>query len=255
MEFLKSNYTDISLIDVERVPIYVVRPKGDFKTYKTIVFYHGWGSNAKNQIFRANILASYGYQVILPEARYHGERGKLDYDDVSVLRNRICEVIMHNIEEFPKIYRYMVQNLGVDEENIAVGGHSMGAITASGLFTFKQSLKVAMLFNGVCDWKWLVDAITKGDVSYESMRINEFMLQMNPKEHLENLVDREMILYNGEDDDVISPIAQESFYEAAKVVYSEKEKLRFTKWEATSHQLTTQMLESAIIALKEEIKF
>lgn len=256
MDFLRSDFININLIEIDDVPVYVVRPKGDFEKYKTIIFYHGWGSSAQNQIFRANILASYGYQVILPEARYHGTRGELDYEDKDVFRNRICEVIMHNIEEFPKIHKYVVENLDTDDEHIAVGGHSMGAITASGLFTFKQSLKVAMLFNGVCDWKWIVDEITaSGEVSYEMMRINEFMLQMNPKEHLSNLVDREMIMYNGEEDDIISPKAQENFYKEAKEYYLEKDRIRFTKWEATAHQLTTQMLEKAIMTLKEEIKF
>lgn len=255
MEFLKSEFIDVNLENVEGIPIYVVSPKIKCDKYKTIIFYHGWGSSAKNQIFRANIFASYGYQVILPEARYHGQRGNLDYDDKDILKAKLNEIIMHNIEEFPTIYRYIVNELKADEENIAVGGHSMGAMTSAGLFTFKKSLKVAMLFNGVSDWKWLVDLSNDEKQSYETMRINEFMLQMNPKEHLENLVDRELIIYNGAEDKSVNPEVQEEFYNLARKAYTDESKIRFIKWEATGHQLTTQMLDRAIMSLKEEIGF
>lgn len=256
MEYLKSEYVDIKKQSINEIPLYVLSPKGCKEKYKTIIFYHGWGSSAKNQIFRANILASYGYQVVLPEARYHGERGTLDYEEAETVRAKMCQTIMHNIEEFPTLYKYVTDELKADEQNIVVSGHSMGAITASGLFTFKQSLKAAVLFNGACDWEWIVDSINStGEVTYEMMRINEFMLQMNPKEHLENLSDRYLIMYNGEEDKTIDPKVQEKFYELAKDSYKDKSKIKFEKWEATSHQITTQMLEKAIITLKEELNF
>lgn len=139
MTYLKTNYADIKkIIIADKTPAYVIRPKNIEGKLKTIIFYHGWSSCAKNQIFRANILASYGYQVVLPEATFHGERGSLEYDDIEVVKRYMLETIMHNIEESPAIFKYVVEKLDADPKNIAVSGHSMGAITAGGLFTFNK---------------------------------------------------------------------------------------------------------------------
>ena len=45
--------------------------KENFKI-KNLIFYHGWSSSAENQLFRANIFASFGYRVFLPDAIFHG---------------------------------------------------------------------------------------------------------------------------------------------------------------------------------------
>ena len=49
MDFLRSDFININLIEIDDVPVYVVRPKGDFEKYKTIIFYHGWGQVHKTK--------------------------------------------------------------------------------------------------------------------------------------------------------------------------------------------------------------
>lgn len=44
-------------------------------------FYHGWTSTKELQSLRGHILAAYGYDVIIPEAINHGERGLIDYEE------------------------------------------------------------------------------------------------------------------------------------------------------------------------------
>ncbi|MGO1580439.1 MAG: alpha/beta hydrolase family protein [Peptoniphilaceae bacterium] len=257
MEYLKSDFAELRKINIGEVPAYVITPKNNLKEQKTIVFYHGWGSDAKSQIFRGNIFASYGYQVLIPEARFHGERGQLDYEDEEIAKRYMAQVIMHNIEEFPKIHKYIIEELSADPNNIAVGGHSMGAITSGGIFTFKTDLKTALIFNGTMDWKWLVDKSIEDEdeISYERMRINDFLLQMNPMDHLEDIKDRYLVLFNGEDDDVVDPSSMEKFYKEALKHYQDKSLINFEKFEDTFHQLTTQMLDKAIMFIKEKINF
>ncbi|MHC5099422.1 phospholipase, partial [Peptoniphilus genitalis] len=110
MEYLKTNCSDIKEVMIGKVPAIIIEPKEE--TNKTLVFYHGWGSDNERQIFRGNIFASYGYRVVLPEARYHGERNeeKLDHGDKEVEGKYILKVIMHNIEEAPSIFNYIEEN-------------------------------------------------------------------------------------------------------------------------------------------------
>lgn len=256
MDYLKTNYADIKKVLIaEKTPAYVITPKNIDGKLKTIIFYHGWSSSAKNQIFRANILASYGYQVVLPEATFHGERGSLEYDDIEVVKRYILETIMHNIEESPAVFKYIEEELNADPENIAVSGHSMGAITAGGLFTFNKKVKAALIFNGSLNWSWIVESLKEGEEdSYERMRINDFMIQMDPMTHLNAIENRPLAMLNGMEDDTVDPKAQEEFYKEAVKVYSEKEKIVFTEYEHTTHQLTTHMLEDGIRFLKEIAK-
>lgn len=257
MEYLNMNYSTIEETKIGKTPVYIITPKGE-NIDKTIVFYHGWSSNKGNQVFRANIFASYGYRVILPEAQYHGERSikNFDYSDEEIVRKYMLETIMHNIEEAPAIFKYIKEDCG---GKIAVGGHSMGAITAGGLYNFKKDLKMAFIFNGVNDWAKLVQDINKDKdiqkVSYTELRVNDFFLDMNPMNQLENFKDRPIVLYNGEEDDIIDPKGQKNFAEELEKVYTKKELLDFQIFESTAHQLTSRMLETAIIFSKEKAGF
>lgn len=253
MDYLKMNYSDIERVKIGQVPALIIEPRE--KTDKTIIFYHGWGSCKENQIFRGNIFASYGYRVILPDARHHGERNDLDldYEDRGVEKDFILKVIMHNIEEAPSIFNFIEEKYPGGQ--IAVGGHSMGAITAGGLYTFKRDLKMAFIYNGVNNWTALVDSVNKikgqEEIEEEEFRIQGFFLDMDPMASPEIFKDRPMVLYNGREDDVIDPRGQESFARAIEKVYSDKKLLDFQIFDMTSHQITTQMLESSIIFSKE----
>ena len=160
---------------------------------------------------------------------------------------------MHNIEEAPSIFNYIEENYPGNE--IAVGGHSMGAITAGGLYAFKKDLKMAFIFNGINNWKELVRGVNElknqDKIDEREFRINEFFLDMNPMDSPEAFNDRPLVLYNGEDDDVIDPSGQESFVKEVEKVYEDKKLLDFKLFEMTGHQVTTQMLEEAIKFSKE----
>lgn len=257
MEFLRSDFCIYDKREINGVPVIIVTPKCENKNIRTIVFYHGWGSDNVNQVFRANIFASYGYRVVLPCARFHGKRGELDYENEEVARKYMLETIMHNIEEAPAIFKFIKEEFGSNE--IAIAGHSMGAITAGGLYCFKKDLKMAFIYNGMNDWGFLVDEINnKKDIKntpYEELRINDFFIDMNPLENCESFKDRPMVLFNGEDDNVVNPKAQENFYNRAVKIYTNKELINFEKFEQTSHQLTTQMIDMSIQFSKEVAKF
>ena len=253
MDILESSFADIKKIELENKSLYLIRPKYLKAPYKTVIFYHGWSSSAKNQIFRANILASYGYQVVLPEALNHGERGLLDYTDMNVIKEKFFPTLMNNIKEAPELVDYVKKNLEIDDEHLYVAGHSMGAITAGALFTFNRSIKSALIFNGTLNWKWLVNlvnSLNSKEADYELARINEFMLNMDPMEHINDIKDRPIAMLNGELDNVISAKAEEEFYNKAKAEYSDENLIFFKKYENTYHQLTTQMMEDGIRFLK-----
>lgn len=247
MDILKSDIADVKkdIIDGE-IPVYILSPKYIEKPYKTIVFYHGWSSAAVNQIFRANIFVSYGYQVILPEALYHGERGTLDYEDEMIFGKYFAKVLLNNLEEWPKIYNYIYKNCDIDK--LYISGHSMGAMTAGAIFGMDDRINAAVVFNGALKWEWLIEWLD--DMSEDQIESNKKLREFDPMNDLKNYINRPIAMLNGELDDIVSPKAEEDFYNELYKLYDKKDRIYFGKYEETYHQLTTYMIEDAIRFLK-----
>lgn len=66
-------------IIVADIPCFEIAEAGE-EPLVELLLYHGWGSNAEKQRFRGQLLAAFGYRVIVPEIAGHGVRGALAYD-------------------------------------------------------------------------------------------------------------------------------------------------------------------------------
>lgn len=99
------------------------------KAKGVVLFYHGWSSQKEFQAVRGRILASYGYDVVIPDAVNHGHRGTLDYES-KVVYPDFWQTIFQNLTEVPVMLEYIQENW--PDTPIAVMGHSMGGFTALG---------------------------------------------------------------------------------------------------------------------------
>lgn len=244
---LKSKFFDMREIKITRTPATLITPKTGEEKYKTIVFYHGWSSSKENQIFRGSIFALYGFQVLIPQSNYHGCRSiGLNYEDPEVEREYLPRTIMDNIIEAPAILRELVEIYNADPDNLYVSGHSMGAMTAGCLFTFSDLFKGALVFNGTLNLKPMIDEYKRETTTEEVSRIHEFILQVDPVNHIDKLKDRKLIMLNGAEDGDVNPKWQRDFYEKAKEVYKDKSKIVFETFPGTPHVLTTNMMEEGI---------
>lgn len=244
---LKSKFLGIREIKIKRTPATLITPKTGEEKYKTIVFYHGWSSSKENQIFRGSIFALYGFQVLIPQSNYHGSRNTgLNYEDPAVEREYLPRTIMDNIIEAPEILRELVEIYNADPDNLYVSGHSMGAMTAGCLFTFSDLFKGALVFNGTLNLKPVIDEYKSETSTEEVDRIHEFILQIDPINHIEKLKDRKLIMLNGAEDCDVNPKWQREFYEKAREVYEDNSKIIFETFYGTPHVLTTNMMEEGI---------
>lgn len=257
MKYLKSNFSDISRIRIKDIPLYVIEPKEKSFGVKNLIFYHGWSSSSLKQIFRGNIFSAFGYRVFLPDAIYHGERSPIDYEDSNIGSQYFIYCINKNIRESKDIISYIKNKYPY--EDIGVAGHSMGAISSAGVFTLDEDLKAAMIFNGILDYEYFVDrAKEKVDFSKLNEKFKQapaYLLEVNPMNNLDKLIDRPLLLFNGDEDNIIDPDIQEDCSKKLYKLYKNKELLSFKRFELTTHQLTSQMLEEAIIFLKDRVNF
>ena len=239
---------------IDEIPCLIYRPKRKIGLYPTVINYHGWSSNKEFQHFKATILASFGYQVIVPDALYHGERGSLNYTEEGKLENYLHKVLLQSIEESDVLLDYAIKKLGAEEQNISVIGHSMGGFTSAGVFLKHPSLKTMVVINGSCAWAKMLNSVDQKQRSKEELSSELQKLEaMDPYDNLEKFYKRPFLLLHGKEDDTVPIESQRIFFEKAKSYYGKDQKdIRFYEIPNIPHVVTMHMFEQVISWLGRE---
>ena len=227
-------------IYIDSIP--VLHIEGSRPSKGSIIFYHGWESTASNQIFRARIMAMDGYDVYLPEAVHHGERKDIDYTKPRAYLH-FWDTIFKNMEEAASLISYMKNR---KEHLLAVGGHSMGAFSAMGIFMTYENIPALIALNGSGHWIQSNEEFkrrrgvedTLSGLKNMELRIRE----QDPIKRLSCVRNRSLLLLNGAADDVVIPTGQMYFYEQARQCI-DKGLLKSKQYEGVGHFVTTNMME------------
>lgn len=244
MPYLLSNKNVIEEnVKIKDIPCIILRPSNENGKVPTIIFYHGWSSTKEMQRFRGFILCSLGYQVIIPDAIYHGERNPIDYTSISNASKYFWKVILKNIDESEYIIEESINKNNADPKRIGVMGHSMGGFTAAGIFANNSKINCSVIFNGSCNWeksneifsKILEDNISNGE--------EKEIKSLDPINNLEKLIDRPMLILHGDSDAVVSIEPQRIFHSKINSLYKEKSRIELIEYPNVNHHLTTSMME------------
>lgn len=236
-------------IRIGEIPTIVLTPKDKMVSFPTIIFYHGWSSNKEAQRFRGFIFSSLGYQVIIPDAIFHGERNALqNYNQKSAVKY-FWDVILKNIEESDQIIDYAINNLKCDPNRIGVAGHSMGGVTSAGVFTENENIKASVVFNGSFNWKHsnIIFKESLEGFGEPDAKIQERIDSFDPIKNLEKIVDRPILMLHGGNDPVVNINPQRKFYEKILPLYNDKLMIKFIEYPYLAHFVTTNMMEEACI--------
>lgn len=227
--------------------------KNNKEKIPTIIMYHGWGSNKESQRLRAFILANLGYQVIIPDAIYHGERNRLEKYDAKTSTKYFWPTILNNIEEAKKLLDYCIMHYNVDPDRIGIIGHSMGGFTAAGVFTYNEQIKTVVILNGSFNWKQANQMLKKmiglednNSFVEEEKKVN----LIDPMNNMELILDRPVLLLHGSHDSVVNIESQRLFFEEVKPQYSDKSLIQLIEYNNLNHFVTTNMMEEAAIWFK-----
>ena len=246
-DYLKSSNIIEEKIYIEDIPAILFRPKGVDGPVKTIMFYHGWTSSKEGQRLRALIYATVGYQVLIPDAIYHGERGPIDYNTAD--GTYFWRTILNNLDESDILIEELIGRYNADPENISVIGHSMGGFTAAGIFTHNTGIKSAVVFNGACAWGYaneILKAQIGIEITDELKELENRINKIDPLNNLELLKDRPIFMAHGNKDGVVSIESQRYFLRKAKPVYSNQSLVKLIEYHNVNHHITTGMMEDSI---------
>lgn len=238
-----------SRILINDIPALVLTPKNTSKLLPAIILYHGWGSSIEKQEFRGYILSTFGYQVIIPCAIYHGERNPIDHRNPENAGKYFWDIIFKNVEESSLIIDYAIKSLSADPNRLGVCGNSMGGFTSAGVFTSNPDIKALAVFNGSCNWDCSND-LFKSNLDMENIKtpkdLQEKLDKYNPMLNLENIIDRPILMLHGDNDTLVGIEAQREFYKEVAPKYEGSERLKFIEYPKLNHFVTTNMMEEAV---------
>ena len=249
--FMKgSGIIKIKSIRLGGIPCLYIKPNYECEERSMVIYYHGWSSKKENGLFIGKILAFHGYDVIVPDAIYHGERNSLDKYNVEAMKNYFWNVIINTVKEYKKLVLGAAELLGTDKDKVAVMGSSMGGFIASGVFADNKEIKCLVNMNGACAWEKAesifkeLDREGKGAASPKQRRL---IAEYDPLSKKKDLYPRPMLMLHGDADTSVSIDIQRYFYEEVKVLYKDMpERLRLLESSNLNHYKTTGMLEESL---------
>ena len=250
---LDNKYVSEKRVEIEGIPTLKFKPKNSNGKLPTIIYYHGWSSNKEFQRFKANIMASYGYQVIVPDSIHHGERDPVKHEKEGILEQYLLKTILNSIEEAPTLIDYVKDLELTDQDRIGIMGTSMGGFISSGIFTQHQIFKTLVVLNGACAWKKLAAFDTRPH-SEQYWNYREELVKYNPADHLDLFKERPVLLLHGDSDSSLPIEAQRYFYKKAVEHYQDKNRIELIEVPNMDHYISTGMLENAIAFNEDYLK-
>ena len=234
---------------IGEIPIIRLVPKDIKEPLPTIIFYHGWSSSKDIQLMRGMILASFGYQVILPDAIHHGDRGSVDYGNPLEVVKYFWPTILSNLEEYAGLRDELIENFHADPERLGLSGNSMGGFTAAGIFTYNPEVKALSILNGSANWtgaNFIFKELVPGELPDWLKEEEKKISSIDPMNHMEKLVDRPILILHGGADSVVDIRSQKDFYKTAYSLYEDRNKIDLIEYNNLNHIVSTNMMEETV---------
>jgi len=166
----------------------------------TVVFYHGFSSSKLVYSYFAVALAQAGIRVVMPDARDHGARFN---GDATARLGQFWQILHSNLLEFDPLQRALYDAGLIKEARLAVGGASMGGMTALGIMTRHPEVKCVASLMGSGYFTTLARTLfPPADLQQAIVPLTDWEVSR----HLPRLANRPLLLWHGEEDDVVPAV-------------------------------------------------
>ncbi|WP_251898233.1 alpha/beta fold hydrolase [Lactiplantibacillus paraplantarum] len=202
---------------LQDIPILeVTATKHSSQPLPLVVFYHGWQSNKELVLTQARKLARKNLRVALPDAINHGER----HQTVSQIPSfTFWNSIQGNLAEFDAIIDHYQQKGLILNQQIGVGGYSMGGMTTSALLTHHPEIKAATIIMGTPNLNAYAQLVRQhatahhlyipDDLALLTSWLDHYDLNMQP----ETIDHRPILFWHGTEDERIPYTQARDFFD------------------------------------------
>lgn len=205
----------------------------------TVVFYHGFSSSKLVYSYFAVALAQAGIRVVMPDARDHGARFN---GDATARLGQFWQILHSNLLEFDALQKALYAEGLIIDGRLAVGGASMGGMTALGIMTQYSQVKCVASLMGSGYFTTLARTLFPPDDLQQAIAP---LADWDVSRHLPRLADRPLLLWHGEEDDVVP--ADESWRLQQALTQAGLDQQLTCVWEAgVKHRITPVALEATV---------
>ena len=203
----------------------------------TVLFYHGFTSSKLVYSYFAVALAQAGFRVVMPDARDHGAR--FDGDGARRL-TQFWQILHTNFLEFASLQAALYAEGLIADERLAVGGASMGGMTALGIMTRHPEVKCVASLMGSGYFTTLADTLFPP----EDAAAKAPLVDWEVTDKLTRLADRPLLLWHGDADDVVPAVETLRLQQALAQANLNKQ-LTFLLEAGVKHRITPTALDAA----------
>ncbi|MBN6042597.1 esterase [Citrobacter sp. ku-bf4] len=220
-----------------------------------IVFYHGFTSSSLVYSYFAVALAQAGFRVIMPDAAEHGARFN---GDEQARMGHFWQILQQSMQEFTALHAALRAEHWLLEERLAVGGASMGAMTALGIMTRHPDVKCVASLMGSGYFTRLAQTLfpplplETPEQEQAFRHIIAPLAKWEVSQQLERLADRPLLLWHGQDDDVVP--AAESFRLQQAMIQAGLDHNLTCQWQAgVRHRITPEALAATVSFFRQHL--
>jgi dienelactone hydrolase len=192
----------------QRVPALLAIPKTGGKPFPLIMVQHGLGGSKDVDYIRlpALALAKAGYATLRIDAHSHGERAPADGAQDTVAR--VLGMVQsggweQSIVDMRRGLDYCATRDDIDMERVGYMGVSMGAIMGGVLCGVDDRIDAAVLMLG-------------GSLAPLGGFMPGLLDAIDPANYIANFAPHPLLMLNGKQDPLITPVAAQQLYDAAK---------------------------------------
>ncbi|MFJ7934924.1 alpha/beta hydrolase family protein [Sporosarcina sp. NPDC096371] len=207
----------------------------------TVIFYHGWGTNADSYNDVAKDIAKEGYSVIVPEIIYHDTRKPLkNHFEKETMQNYFWKTIVESINEFDEF----VDGLGLSKHKIVLVGSSMGGFIANGIFASQNKLGGLVNINGSGSFLLSERQFRERDNRVDLPIGEELILNKFDPVGRENC-HAPVLLLHGDSDKIVPIEGQKNYFKYLTEIEGSKN-VELLIYKNVNHQFTEEMLKDLI---------
>ena len=230
---------EIESRELADIPVLHAYPVGQKDTpLPCVIFYHGFTSSSLVYSYFAVALAQAGLRVIMPDAPDHGSRFS---GDAARRLNQFWQILLQSMQEFTTLRAAIAEENWLRDDRLAVGGASMGAMTALGITARHPTVKCTASMMGSGYFTSLARSLFPPLIP-ETAATN----------HLTELGNRPLLLWHGLDDDVVP--ADESLRLQQALSETGRDKLLTCSWQpGVRHRITPEALDAAVTFFRQHL--
>lgn len=214
----------------------------------TVMFYHGFSSSKIVYSYFAVALALAGFRVVMPDAAEHGARFN---GDTQGRLMRFWQILHQNMTEFAALRDALLAENLIADQRLGVAGASMGGMTALGIMTHHPEVSCVASLMGSGYFTTLSRTLFPPSFVMTPGLQRQLDAVIAPLEEwdvthqLARLADRPLLLWHGEEDDVVP--AEESFRLQRELAVRQLDRQLTWQWEpGVKHRITPSAVDATV---------